>query len=78
MSNINTTKTFFFSFKLVSNIFYLPGFLNVWQMKAKNSLTDIHDGSGRHVTHGRWEEEKRVEALALVHLGLWPSSVMAK
>lgn len=38
-------------------------------------LTDIHDGGGRHVTHGRREKEERIEALAWVHLGFWASSV---
>lgn len=38
-------------------------------------LTHIHDGGGRHVTHGRREKEERIEALARVHLGFWASSV---
>lgn len=42
------------------------------------SLTDIHDGGGRHVAHGRGEEEQRVEPLTRVHLRLWPPSVVAE
>lgn len=46
--------------------------------QAKDSLTNIHSGGGRHVTHGRGEEEERVEALTRVHTGLWASSVIAE
>lgn len=42
------------------------------------SLTDIHDGGGRHVAHGRGEEEQRVEPLTRVHLRLRPPSVVAE
>ena len=41
------------------------------------SLTNIHDGGGRHVTHGRREKKERVEALAGYHLWFWAASVMA-
>lgn len=46
--------------------------------KINEPLTNVHERRGRHVAHGRWEEEKGVKALAWVHLGLWASSVMAK
>lgn len=42
------------------------------------SLTDIHDGGGRHVAHGRGEEEQRVEPLTRIHLRLRPPSVVAE
>ena len=45
---------------------------------SRRALTDIHDGGGRHVAHGRRKEEQGVEALARVERRLWSAFVMAQ
>lgn len=55
------------------------GKVSLWvcfQAEARDSLTNIHSGGGRHVAHGRWEKEKRVEALTRIHPGFWSSPVV--
>lgn len=41
------------------------------------TLTNIHDGGGHHVAHGRREEEEGVEALATIYPGFWSTFVVA-
>lgn len=48
-----------------------------WKVNLR-SLTNIHDGGSSHITHGRGEEEKRVETLARVHLWFRSTPIVAK